>query len=78
MAHNSQKMFKCPMCTFESNVDDAKQFEQHYKHEHPNVAYKWQKVCDKVSIILFKHNKIICTFFISLNIIPYVKLLYSP
>ncbi|VVC35861.1 Zinc finger C2H2-type,Zinc finger, RING/FYVE/PHD-type [Cinara cedri] len=49
LAHNATKMYRCPMCSFEQNDDNAQKFEEHFKAQHPNIAYKSQKVCDKVT-----------------------------
>lgn len=59
LVHKVTKMFKCPMCQYERSDDNAQKFEEHYKLNHPSVAVKCLKVCEKVSIISFKSNKIL-------------------
>ncbi|XP_025411013.1 uncharacterized protein LOC112683957 isoform X4 [Sipha flava] len=47
--HKVSCMFKCPMCQFENNDDDARVFEHHYKLNHPSVAVKCLRVFEKVT-----------------------------
>lgn len=48
MAHKVSNMFKCPMCQFEHEDDNANIFEEHYKLQHPSVAVKCLRVFEKV------------------------------
>jgi len=50
MAHKVSNMYKCPMCQFEHNDDNANVFEEHYKSQHPSVAVKCLRVFEKVSV----------------------------
>jgi len=50
MAHKVSNMFKCPMCQFEHEDDNANIFEEHYKLQHPSVAVKCLRVFEKVGV----------------------------
>jgi len=50
MAHEVSNMFKCPMCQFEHENDNANIFKEHFKLQHPTVAVKCLKVFEKVSV----------------------------
>ncbi|CAI6364719.1 unnamed protein product [Macrosiphum euphorbiae] len=49
MAHKVSNMFKCPMCQFEHEDDNANIFEEHYRLQHPSVAVKCLRVFEKIS-----------------------------
>lgn len=50
VVHKMSCMFKCPMCLFEHNDDNAKIFEDHFKSKHPSVAVKISRIYEKVSL----------------------------